>query len=125
PNLHGYTAEAASPPFACQVPSRRPQPRSESRPPPRVYMQVSSPGQIRTPYIHASSPTLTIAVRSLSDWDAGNEPEYCPSPNRCCTPSRKRAPPTPPTRTVTFTLTDTRRWASQTVRRGGVTDTPR
>ena len=32
-----------------------------------------------------------------------------PSRNRCCTPSRKRAPPTPPTRTVTFTPTDTRR----------------
>ena len=31
-----------------------------------------------------------------------------PSPSRCCTPSRKRAPPTPPTRTVTFTSTDIR-----------------
>ncbi len=29
-------------------------------------------------------------------------------PNKCWTPSRKRAPPTPPTRTVTFTSTDTR-----------------
>ena len=27
-------------------------------------MQVSRSGQIRTPYIHASSPTLTIAVSS-------------------------------------------------------------
>ena len=43
-----------------------------------------------------------------------------PSPNRCCTPSRKRAPPTPPTRTVTFTLTESRRWGRELARRGGV-----
>ncbi len=33
-------------------------------------MQVSRSGQIRTPYIQASSPMLTIAVSSLSDWDS-------------------------------------------------------
>ena len=43
-----------------------PQPRSGSIPPPRVYMQVSRSGQIRTPCIQASSPTLTIAVSSWS-----------------------------------------------------------
>ena len=32
-------------------------------------MQVSRSGQIRTPYIQASSPMLTIAVSSLSDCD--------------------------------------------------------
>ncbi len=30
-------------------------------------MQVSRSGQIRTPNIHASSPTLTIAASSCSD----------------------------------------------------------
>src|ERR1700754_3549429 len=84
-------------------------------PPPRVYMQVSRSGQIRTPYIQASSPMLTMAVRSLSDCDSAEDglvldgPLKRPSPNTCWTPSRKRAPPTPPTRTVTFTLTDIRR----------------
>ena len=64
-----------------------------------------------------------IATRSeqLANW---------PSPNRCCTPSRKRAPPTPPTRTVTFTSTDTRRCGARrrsgrSTERCGVTDTPR
>ena len=43
---------------------RRPQPRPESMPPPRVYMQVSRSGQIRMPCIRTSSPTLTMAVMS-------------------------------------------------------------
>src|SRR5690348_954432 len=59
-------------------------------PPPRVYMQVSRSGQMRRPWSQMSSPTLTTAVTSTSGSSR--------------TPSRKRAPPTPPTSTVTFTF---------------------
>src|SRR5690348_13774093 len=59
-------------------------------PPPRVYMQVSRSGQMRRPCSQMSSPTLTTAVTS--------------TPGNARTPSRKRAPPTPPTSTVTFTF---------------------
>ena len=37
-------------------------------PPPRVYMQVSRSGQMRTPYIQASSPTLTTADSRMILW---------------------------------------------------------
>jgi hypothetical protein len=71
-------------------------------------MQVSRSGQIRTPCIHASSPMLTTAVSSCSSAGADAEANW-PNPSSCCTPSRKRAPPTPPTRTVTFTPHDSTR----------------
>src|SRR2546430_7047556 len=41
--------------------------RSGSMPPPSVYMQVSRSGQIRTPYIQASSPTLTRSEEHTSE----------------------------------------------------------
>ena len=72
-----------------QVSSARPQPRSVSMPPPRVYMQESRSGQICRPCSRMSSPTLTTAVTSTSGSSR--------------TPSRKRAPPTPPTSTVILT----------------------
>ena len=53
------------PPWRARFRRGAPSPRSGSMPPPRVYMQVSRSGQIRTPYIQASSPMLTMAVSSL------------------------------------------------------------
>src|SRR6185312_6303705 len=88
PNQSGSAPYAASSSRTAQVSPARPQPRSLSMPPPRVYMQVSRSGQMRRPWSQMSSPTLTTAVTSTSGSSR--------------TPSRKRAPPTPPTRTVTF-----------------------
>ena len=44
----------------------RPQPRSVSMPPPRVYITLSRSGQTRSPCTVMSSPVLTIAVISAS-----------------------------------------------------------
>ena len=82
-------------------------------------MQVSRSGQMRTPCIQASSPTLTTAVSSWSPAGPGGGPANWPRPSKCCTPSRNRAPPTPPTRTVTFTSTDTRPSVAIRVARAG------
>ena len=54
---------------------------------------------MRRPCIQTSSPTLTTAVISCSD----SPGPTAGSPSAAFTPSRKRAPPTPPTRTVTLT----------------------
>src|SRR3712207_4516698 len=82
-------------------------------PPPRVYMHVSRSGQTRRPCSQMSSPTLTTAV--ISD----------PGPSAALRPIRKRAPPTPPTRTVTFTGASLRRSNGAVVLRGEPRPEPR
>ena len=86
---------AASSSLTVQLSPVRPQPRSASMPPPRVYMQVSRSGQIRRPCSHTSSPVFTSAVTSCATGTG--------QPSACLTPCRNRAPPTPPTTTTTFT----------------------
>src|SRR2546430_1624829 len=98
PNQSGSAPYAASSAFTVQVSPVRPQPRSVSMPPPRVYMQVSRSGQIRRPCSQMSSPVFTIAVTPCSDGPA----PIAGSPSAAFTPSRNRAPPTPPTITTTF-----------------------
>src|SRR5689334_2981141 len=68
-------------------------------PPPRVYRQLSRSGVIRRPCIQTSSPTLTTAVISWGD----SPGPTAGKPSASLTPSRNRAPPTPPTSTVTLT----------------------
>ena len=58
---------SASSSLTVQVSPTRPQPRSGSAPPPRVYMTLSRSGQIRRPCRSTSSPTLTTAVTSAPD----------------------------------------------------------
>ena len=70
-------------------------------PPPRVYMQVSRSGQIRTPYIQASSPMLTTAVRLMIAVAVRNR--ELAETEQALHAEQKRAPPIPPTRTVAFT----------------------
>ncbi len=72
------------------VDAARPQPRSSSMPPPRVYITVSRSGQIRSPCIVTSSPVLTTAVIDASGTAAR-------------TPRRNRAPPVPPASTTICT----------------------
>ena len=63
-------------------------------------------GAIRRPCIQTSSPTFTTAVT----WCCAS-PEPGPTagrPSAAFTPSRNRAPPTPPTSTVTFTAASLR-----------------
>src|SRR5256885_12796364 len=98
PNQSGSAPYAASSSRTAHVSPARPQPRSVSMPPPRVYMQVSRSGQIRRPCSQMSSPVFTIAVTPCSDGPAPN----AGSPSAAFTPSRNRAPPTPPTITTTF-----------------------
>src|SRR3954451_3263357 len=85
PNHAGPAPYEASSSFNRNVSSSRPQPRSAEMPPPSVYITVSRSGQIRRPHISTSSPVFRMTEMS------------CPSPRR---PSRKRAPPMPPARTV-------------------------
>src|SRR6266568_8906911 len=100
PNQVGSAPYAASSSRTAQVSPARPQPRPVSMPPPSVYMQVSRSGQIRSPCIHTSSPVFTSAVISCGESGAGPTGVI---PNAAFTPSRNRAPPTPPTSTTTFT----------------------
>src|SRR4051812_47812419 len=99
PNQEGSAPYPASSSLTTHVSPVRPQPRSVSIPPPRVYMHVSRSGQIRRPCIHTSSPVFTTAVTVCSDVPGPTGG----SPRSCLTPSRNRAPPTPPTTTTTFT----------------------
>src|SRR5256886_8797056 len=85
PNQAGSAPYAASSALTVQVSPARPQPRSASAPPPRVYMTLSRSGQIRSPCSVTSSPTLTIAVTSAPV---------------ARTPARNRAPPIPPASTT-------------------------
>ena len=62
------------PPWRARFRRGDPSPRSGSMPPPRVYMQVSRSGQMRTPCIQASSPTLTTAVSSCGAAEAARCP---------------------------------------------------
>ena len=89
PNQVGSAPYAASSCLTVQLSPTRPQPRSGSAPPPRVYMTLSRSGQIFNPCNHRSSPTLTTAVTS-----APTSRAYAR------TPSRNRAPPMPPARTT-------------------------
>ena len=61
---------------------RGPSPARGRIPPPKVYMQVSRSGQIRTPCIQASSPTLTIAVSSWSPVGRLPESANCAKPQQ-------------------------------------------
>src|SRR5665811_653280 len=93
PNQVGSTPYAASSSLVFHVSPLRPQPRSVSIPPPRVYITVSRSGHTLRPCSQMSSAVLAITVTSVSALEAAR---------RCNKPSTKRAPPTPPDSTVTL-----------------------
>jgi hypothetical protein len=65
-------------------------------PSPRVYITVSRSGQTFSPWIHQSSAVLATTVTTVSPEPPGTAPLRSPWRR----PWRKRAPPTPPDRTV-------------------------
>src|SRR6478752_4165625 len=102
---HGASAPyPVSSPETVQVSPARPHPRSVSEAPDSVYMQESRSGHICRLCSRMSSAVFTIAV-TVSAAAIGAGP-MAGQPRWALTPSRNRAPPTPPARTAILTSSD-------------------